>query len=413
MIDLRKIVIEKIAASSDVIKQAVKKSSRDSNPSIRNFFPELDGQFEKITNIPSGISPPQFALLGQKGVFDLRPLSPQEFLKLHRIDIHTAEALVERGVLIPNLYARSPQAWHGFGHLYPLLKTSIVNGERSDAFLRRIYPLYDEKRDHRRNRLTVAFSDLTPEQRQSLAEVSRALPVDRLEHISGTRWAYLDALNPNLSYIASELLEKHQLKEFVSFLRVAKHICASPMTASAGGRFVWGPEDIALRRELGVAHSPTEMLSITQELEYLLSEISGIRPFDNFNFYDSGKLLEFIDRSDNIAMRDAILKMTDDLVELAAANKISEAKVADYKKMIEDYRSRLTWFRRFTQHGLGAANAIAFGVTLSGVGGAILGYSLGAIIATKQTGIARALYRACNRTADRVITTIDGSVGRS
>lgn len=115
-----------------------------------------------------------------------------------------------------------------------------------------------------------------------------------------------------------------------------------------------------------------ERIEITEELEYLLTQIAGIKPFAGLDTVDGKKLLNFLDSTDNTDNRNQVLQMTDDLVALAESRKLTEAKVADYVLIVEDYRKRLSGFKLGaklgTQGVIGAAGA-GIGLCFAGVVG--------------------------------------------
>jgi hypothetical protein len=103
--------------------------------SIRDFFPEL-GRLpdRRRSNLPRDVPLPHQLLLGPPTIFDLEPLAERAFEERYRITVRVAEELTELGRIIPNLYVRKPDAWHGMSHLKGLVGKSLVNGERVDAY---------------------------------------------------------------------------------------------------------------------------------------------------------------------------------------------------------------------------------------------------------------------------------------
>jgi hypothetical protein len=392
-------------------------ASGASHLSIHEFFPELqDPRYAFRTNLPRGVAPPQFSLLGRQAIFDLEPLSSQEFIKQHRIDIRTALDLVERAILIPNLYFRDPTSWRGFDHMHDLVALSVNNGERVDSFMRLKSPSYDEDSRRHRDDLKAAFAPLTPDQRQALALIARVKPHEKLEQVCATRWAYLDGFKPSTSELAQDYCNKRLLRELVTYIRIAKHNVASETTAAIGGHFVWGGDDIALCEEL---ESPPEgglTFDISEEVEYLLTEIVRIRPLQPLHDVDSKALLAFLDASDNVQARNQVFDTIDDLVELAEAKQLSEAKVHDYKGIVDDYRKRLSAAQLGAAYALEGAVGVAgagVGLIFSGAWGALFGGALG-VWAGKAAGAAakplgRLAFRlsATNRRAEKVISTLD------
>jgi len=385
--------------------------------SINEFFPEFqDPKYAFRTNLPRGLTPGQFSLLGRQAIFDLEPLSAQDFIKRHRFDIRTALHLVERRVLIPNLYFRDPTSWRGFDHMYDLVAASFDNGERVDSFMRLKSPAYDDDTRRHRDDLKRALASLTSDQRQALADLARVRPHQKLEQVCATRWAYLDGLEPSTSEVAQDYCNKGLLRELVTYIRIAKHNVASETTAAIGGRFVWGGDDIALREEL---ESPPEVgptFDIPEELEYLLTEIVGIRPLQPLHDVDSKALLAFLDANDSIEARNRVFDTIDDLVKLAEARRLSEARVQDYKRMVDDYRGRLSRAQLGAAYTLvGAAGLAGAGVgfCFSGVWGAVFGGRLGVGAGRAAGSAAKPLGRLAfrlfetNRRADKVISALD------
>lgn len=389
--------------------------------SIDEFFPEFRGpKYTFRTNLPRGITPVQFSLLGRQAIFDLEPLSPQEFITRHRFDIRTALHLVERGVLIPNLYFRHPTSWRGFDHMYDLVAASFCNGERVDNFMRLKSPTYDDDTTRHRDDLKQALTPLTSAQRQALAQIARVHPHEELEQVCATRWAYLDGFKPSTSEVAQDYCNKRLLRELVTYIRLAKHNVASETTAAIGGRFVWGGDDIALREELESPPEGGPVFDIPEELEYLLTEIVEIRPLQPLYDVDSKALLAFLDANDNVEARNRVFDTIDNLVKLAEARRLSEATVQDYKRIVDDYRKRLSGAQLHAAHILdGAAGAAgaAVGLCFSGAWGAVFGGTLG-VFAGKAAGSAakplgRLAFRLSetNRRGDKVISALDAFKG--
>lgn len=413
----RKIIGEATAISSNA-KTAITQS--EARLSINEFFPEFhDRVYASRTNMPRGTTVSQFCILGRQAIFDLEPLSPQQFITKHRVDIRTAIELVERHILIPNLYVRDTTSWQGFDHMYDLVAASIANGERVDNFMRLKSPSYDEDIDRHRDDLKRAFANLSTDKRQILANLGRTHPHEKLEQVCATRWAYLDAFRSQTSDVAQDYCDKGRLRELVTYIRMAKHNVASETTAAIGGRFVWGGEDVALLDELESAPEPGEALNVSEELEYLLSEIVGIRPFLPLHDVDSKRLLTFLDVNDNVEARNRVSDTIDDLVTLAQAGNLAEAKVEDYKRMVDDYRKRLAAYHlgaEFAVDGTtaaaGAAVGASVGVVFAGVWGAMFGSAVGAFIgkaaapSSKPLGDLAFRLSETNRKADKVISTL-------
>ena len=396
---------------------ATKITQGDARLSINEFFPEFqDREYAFRTNMPRGITVPQYSLLGRQAIFDLAPLSPQQFINRHRIDIRTAIDLVERHVLIPNLYYRDSTSWQGFDHMYDLVAASFDNGERVDSFMRLKSPSYDDDTKRHHKDLKTAFAHLLTSQRQALADPARIHPHEKLEQVCATRWAYLDGFNPQSSDVAQDYCNKGLLRELVIYIRIAKHNVASETTAAIGGRYVWGGDDIALRDELQSAPEPGAVLDIPEKLEYLLTEIAGIRPFLPLHDIDTKRLLTFLDANDNIDARNLVYDTIDNLAKLAQAEKLADAQVQDYKRMVDDYRERLSAFQlgaEYTVVGATGAVGAGLGVLFAGIGGAIFGGAVGAWIgktgdrASKPLGRLAFRLSETNRRADKVISTLD------
>jgi len=385
-------------------------------PTIDEFFPELqNAAYGCRTNIPREISVPQFALLGQQGVFDLEPMSPERFREEHRVDIDTAFQLVKRRILIPNLYVRDVSEWKGADSMYDLVAASLANGARVDAFMSLKCPEYDDIVDRHMTQLSETFRDLSETQRNEIARISRVRPHTKLEAVTAKRWAYLDALHKPSADQADDFRRQGLVRDMVCYVRAAKHCYASEITAAIGGRFVWGQEDTLLKEEYEPDEGDAERIDLTEELEYLLTKIAGIQPFAHLHAVDGKKLLDFLDANDNTAVRDQVLQMSDDLVALAEARQLTEANVMDYQQIVEDYRKRLGGFQLassvVTQGAAGAAGA-GIGFCFAGVFGAMFGGAIAAWVTNAENAsprVGRAAFRLlkANRRADRLMATLD------
>ena len=300
--------------------------------------------------------------------------------------------------------------------MYDLVAASIDNGERIDSFMRLKSPSYDDDTKQHHDDLNTAFAHLSTSQRQALAGLARIDPHDKLEQVCATRWAYLDGFNPQSSDVAQDYCNKGLLRELVIYIWIAKHNVASETTAAIGGRFVWGGDDIALGDELQSAPEPGAMLDIPEEIEYLLTEIVGIRPFLPLHDIDTKRLLTFLDTNDNIEARNRVSDTIDDLAELTQAGNLADAKVQDYKRMVDDYRKRLSAFQlaaEYTVEGVAGAAGCGVGLIFAGVGGAMFGAAVGVWIgktaspASKPLGHLAFRLSETNRRANKIISTLD------
>lgn len=385
--------------------------------SINEFFPELQNEeYSFRTNMPRGVSVPQFCVLGRQAVFDLTPLTEDEFLKTHKIDIRTALDLVERKVLIPNLYFRDPDKWQGFDHMNDLVNVSIANGERVDGFMRLKSPSYDSDIDRHRTDLKRTFAHLSTDEGRALAGLARVQPHEKLEQVCATRWAYLDGFNAQASETAQDYFDKGTLRELVSYIRIAKHNVASRTTAAMGGDFVWGGEDIALRDEFDFPSEGAIDFNVPEEVEYLLTEIVNIRPFQPLHAVDSKALLSYLDTPDIIGARNRILETTDELVKFAATRSLLQASVDEYKRMVEEYRERLAAYQRTAGLAVDAVGAMAgsgvgvfFGGTWGGMFGSAVGAWAGKAVGPTSKKLGRLAFQLShtNRRADKIISTLD------
>ena len=384
---------------------------------IVEFFPDFKNEeYQFRTNIPRGLTLPQFVLLGRQGIFDLEPSSSNKFLQKNRINIDTALELVERKVLIPNLYFRDPDAWDHVEHMYDLVKKSYVNGEYIDEYMRLRMPNYDDTCNQLTAILSKSFQNISSDRRQSLCEMSRAYPPEKLEAILAKRWGYLYTFNRSTADKAHEYLAKGNYESLARCIHIGKHQYVSAVSAAIGGKFVWGKQDILQEKELGGDdHVAQDTFVLNEELEYLLTSICEIKPFSPLLAVEEGALLKFIDNHDNIDVRNKIWELTYDLAILAQESHLTEAKVSDYKTLIEDYRRRLSVFEQAAEWGataLGGAIGSGIGLCFGGYGvvlGGAAGAWIGKMVDDSSHSVGQSAFRMFtkNRDAFYIMSTID------
>ena len=242
------------------------------------------------------------------------------------------------------------------------------------------------------------------------------------------RWGYLDILHPPSAALVSELLSEHRLREMAWFTRIAQHVHASHITAALGGEFVWGPADlrlIASRNEYPELADFVDDIAKTTEdanqrqfdsqaLEYFLTRITETDPFQIVDPIYAPSLIRFLERSDNIVVRNELLELVDQLVVWARREDIPDAKVADYEKLVEDYRGRLKSLQRGVGI-VGAAGAGAIGaqigVLVAGMHGAVMGGTVGAAlggaVGASHERVAHAMARLFWKEQNRVFLTTE------
>ena len=104
-----------------------------------------------------------------------------------------------------------------------------------------------------------------------------------------------------------------------------------------------------------------------------------------------------------------------DLAILAQQSKLTEAKVNDYKTLIEDYRQRLSVFEQAAEWGttgLGGAIGSGIGLCFGGFGtvlGGAVGACIGKLVGHSSHSMGQSVFRMFtkNREAYYVMSTID------
>jgi hypothetical protein len=360
-------VAEKIATDREAAAgraDEMKRSPQAQNWGISELFPETRDLWAPPSNHASGVPLLHQLLLGPPTVFDLEPLEPAEFEERHKICIRTAERLVERGMLIPNLYVRSPAAWNGKEHLRTLLERCLVNGERVDVYLRSKNPRYDTLLQEHSDRIEGHAQDLEkkdPQRLDSLVAAARA-PRDRMPKVIGTRWAYLDLLAPHASAHVHELFEAGRVEDAVEFIRISKHIYVSETTAAIGGKFQWGPKDIA---RLETTEIPATMRFAPETrhfqnpecMDFIVRQLANLPPArvpgDEFiNDAEVNRLLPLID--DLQTTKASLSALMDSMTALMAKGEVKESNFKSWKELNEGINGKIASYDRAGDFGMAA-----------------------------------------------------------
>jgi len=133
---------EKVALLSKELMQIPPKEVGQKE--YQHLFTDLDKRCSRPrTCLPRGANLVQYLLVsGESTCIDLAPCSDAEFERLHRLDIRTALQLIERGLLLVNIWDTRPSAWNGTerGVLELAKKGGFVNWYRTQRFLELLCP---------------------------------------------------------------------------------------------------------------------------------------------------------------------------------------------------------------------------------------------------------------------------------
>ncbi len=353
--------VERRLADDETLAKGIAEEIRQDPPTparrtIRRFFRELDSwPTGWPSNRPAGLDLPQLLLVMPPMVLDLEPLPEPVFKRVHRVGVRTIEALVDLGCLVPNLYARNPAEWrdapHDVSYLEGLVKKSLVNGIRVDEYFRLQDPLFPDHQTRRRNQLLDAITALETddaEQFQFLTQDSPR-PKETLHIPLGGRWAYLDVVAPRASQHIQGLVESGNVREAIAFIRARKHWYVSPISASIGGNFVWGPREIsrvtAANLPSAIVSRETRYLRRPEYLEFLLSAITEATPFQVLHEVAEDKLITLLRESDLLALKRTLFQILDTMTRLARGGEIiNDRDVSEWKRLTREIRKTLDRF---------------------------------------------------------------------
>jgi hypothetical protein len=212
------------------------------------------------SNYPRDIPFLHQLLIGPPAIIDLLPVSEDEFQRRFSLTGKEMLSLVGEGLVVPNVYTRSPEAWSrarcDLSYLEGLIDHSVACGELTDEYLSHRQPNYDrvveEGREHLEATLraisTAELGEVVRRNRFRLAspnDDSRAVAAE-VARIVGKNWGYINVLASDPEKIdICELLPKPTLDladRAVQRIRFEKHRLASPLTAALGGYFFWPGE---------------------------------------------------------------------------------------------------------------------------------------------------------------------------
>lgn len=393
---------------------------------IRRYFPEIfSNQSIETSNIPRGVALRHYVLFGVPAVFDLEPLSSQEFQMKHRINIAAVEFLSERGLVFPNLYVRNPERWQNAEEMYGLVKRSYVNGERVDSYMALRGPSYSEKVMKHEADLSRLIRELSPAKLKAICEAANINDPSAFPRAVARRWGYLDVMAQSAAEQASRMFAKGMISELSEFIRIAKHLSASDITAAIGGKFTWGLNDLEIllghpwirlpsqsdRKETNersisdALHKLGKVIRYPEAMEYLLQEMLSIKPFEVFDSIDAKALTRFLGDDENLERREQIITLTDDLISLALQNSLAQGKVEDFRKLVNDYQKRINYLKTATDVVTSSISS-ATGFLIGGVIGAVMGAVLGLTASRKSQMVSSALAKIFWGKGQRVIITL-------
>jgi len=411
-------IAEDKAQSADIARTLTEKNELFTDQKIRAFFPEFDtsSAANQRSNLPAGVPLIHHLLVGLPTVFDLEPLTVPQFEERYRISIRTAEELVEAGRLLPNLYARSPEQWHGFNHFQGLVQRSTVNGERVDAYLRARDDRYDDYRERRSDILSRQLGIL--EQRDKpqadfFVADSRS-PRETACRVMGTRWAYLDILAPSASEHVAGLVEDTKLRQAADFIRTTKHLYVSPITAAIGGHFTWGKRDIATLHTVGVRESippwvykDTHFQQKKDALEYLVHEITGVSPFGFLKDFQAELLLEVIRREEFGTLKYRLYETMETMARLARQGEVDTGTVEEWKSLAEAIREEIDKYQRRGRIASNAAIYMTTGFLIDGLFGLGFAAIVQSFLSEFVSSVGPAIHQAVNADRHRFVVQID------
>lgn len=382
--------------AKDRLKELKKRGEPVTDENIAYFFPELhekkeQGRLESWGNCPR-IPLPHNLIVGLPSVFDLKPLEPDEFKSIHRIDIKTAEKLVERDLLLPNLLVRNPEEWKGHEHLNGLLEEAWVNGERVDHYLLARNGEYDDLFRSRREFLNEMWNMLDDDRvKRSLLDISGIKNYKDMPKVVGKRWAYLDVLEPAASRELEALFQQELYVDAFKYHRGVKHLFASPLTAALGGHFVWGPDELkklkATERygDTNISSLIEDYLPLSQRvfqhseaIEYVLGVITRAEPFEVLQEWESQRLLKLLNNEQFKMLKQDIYRTLGAMVFEARKGGNPDPKFEDFKKMTKEFQGQLN---NYQKRGKATVDGIfvAIGSLIGGCIGSITGGSLGSL----------------------------------
>ena len=441
--DTVKLVEDRINEERLAAEERVKELKNQGKPlkdqDIVHFFPELsqaksEGKLESWGNRPR-IPLPHYLIVGMQAVFDLEPLERKQFLSEHRIDVKAAEYLVERMLLLPNLYIRDPKKWEGKEHLNRLLKKAWVNGERVDHYLRARDDKFDDMVNRREEFLKGIWIGLDNQTQKVLAGEANVRQTEDVPMVVGKRWAYLDVLEPLASEDLESLFEEYRYVDAFKYLGATKHLFASPITAALGGHFVWGPHELKKLEAANQSQNPLiryqcdvylplseNVLRYPEAIEYVLHEITRTKPFEVLKEWEFQRLQRVLEDPNLETLRPEIHKTLYMMMYLARTGGNLDPKIKDFAKIAQEFQKQLDSYQRvgsatvdqvFVSVGglIGGILGGAIGSTTGAVEGAVGGGRIGKILAASippevKNKVGTLFYRVKNPDRHRVVMTL-------
>jgi hypothetical protein len=406
---------------------------------IKYFFPEWSN-LDSWSYLPRGISLPHFLILSVPPVFNLEPLTAQQFLQKHRIDIETATELARKKLLLPNLYVRNSAAWRGMEHFTELLKLATVNGERVHSYFNLRNPNYESKLNERQQFFKDRFLpviwpriDETTQQiilHESWLERPEDMPV-----AVGTRWAYFDALAPSVSEKIEELFDSGDYIRAFQVHCGAKNIISDQITSALGSKVIYGHDElrvVRIARQHGVPSARTtwdeetralerifERAEAREAAEYFMRVITGVPYFEVLQGWHIEQLRRVIEDEEINTFKLQIYASLEAMMRLAREGGNLEPKADDFRKMVQEFQKKLNSYQRrgttateITGYSLGAllgaiAGGVTGGVVLGVLGWIIGGFSSLTAVQSLKESIGDAYYHWSNRDRHLVLMTVE------
>lgn len=398
---------------SKIVNNINIKNKKLADLNIQDFFPEFkELSINYYSNNPRGIPLPHQLLLGPPTLFALEPMSEHEFEKRYRISIRVVEELVDMGRVIPNLYVRNPARWKGMEHYRYLIEKSFVNGERVNTYFNIREPQFNNFILQREKILKQKFKKLEKvdiEQTNSFIEIARSTRQDACRVIAN-RWAYLDIVAKEASEYVSQLVDDLKLEEAANFIRVSKHIFVSPISASLGSNFIWGPKDIAL-----LAH-PSEYtvqkiqktynyLQKEEQIEFLLNYITGTQPFRYLKDFQVEYLINLLKDNDLIDLKSKLFESMDIMTRFLQKGIIDNSKIEEWKRLVEEIQKIHSHYERFGRLAFETSSilGIAIGTLINPIFGIGTGIFFQAILKEFANKVGSTIYKMINPDKHRFI----------
>lgn len=334
---------------------------------LHEFFSDPLGDLDQWSNLPA-VDLRHYLLIGMPAVFDVYPdADPRAFEERTKITIPLAEEMVERRLLIPNLYVRKPQKWRGKEHLVGLLKSPhlAANGVRVDEWFTALNPDYkgfvSRKKKFFEKFVRGQWRSLSAGDRTAILRETRRREKKDIPVPSAHQWGYVETLNQSASGEIEEYFKKGHYVEAFQALRGAKKLMADPLTAAVGGSVVRGREELRwislgrLRlktRDSGGVETEDEFIESLEKallypqevMQYVLMRVARVKPLSVLRRVDARDLMRILDdeRLSDLRMR---LHKTMRILTVSSLKEGPQWEpaptIGQLEEIVEEFRGRL------------------------------------------------------------------------